>query len=367
VEHLHHFGLSEDPFRNDHLERFLHETPPQRDALRRLERAVRQGRGFALLTGPVGSGKTTVARALFESLEEEAFEARMMVVLRANADFRWLLGRIAAELGVEEPASEREALLLQVYEKLAIVREDGRHAVVIVDEAQALAKGSALEEVSALVKLEYDERRLLSVVLVGTPALDAAITGDPQLAHHLDARVAMRPHDADEAGAYLSHRLRSAGGELELLLPGAVAALQQLGGGWPGRMNTLADNALFEAYLAGRTQVTRGEVERAAAALGWSESPPAAPEKPPTAAPPARASAPAPRVAAVAEVTNPDLDTELEAAFEPAPQRALRRPVPERAAAGRTTIAFQSERGPRPPPKLEDAVDELFTELIEEE
>jgi general secretion pathway protein A len=365
VEHLHHFGLSEDPFRNDHLERFFHESPPQRDAQRRLERAVRQGRGFALLTGPVGSGKTTVARALFESLEEEAFEARMMVVLRANADFRWLLGRIAAELGVEEPASEREALLLQVYEKLAIVREDGRHAVVIVDEAQALARGSALEEVSALVKLEYDERRLLSIVLVGTPALDAAITGDPQLAHHLDARVAMRPHDPEEAGAYLSHRLRSAGGELELLLPGAVAALQQLGGGWPGRMNTLADNALFEAYLAGRTQVTRSEVERAAAALGWSE--PAAPAVETPAAPPARTSAPAPTRAAMAEVTNPDLDTELEAAFEPAPQRPLRRPVPERAAAGRTTVAFQSERGPRPPPKLEDAVDELFTELIEEE
>jgi type II secretory pathway predicted ATPase ExeA len=363
VEHLQHFGLSEDPFRNDHLERFLHESPPQRDAQRRLERAVRQGRGFALLTGPVGSGKTTVARALFESLEEEAFEARMMVVLRANADFRWLLGRMAAELGVEEPASEREALLLQVYEKLAIVREDGRHAVVIVDEAQALARGSALEEVSALVKLEYDERRLLSVVLVGTPALDVAITGDPQLAHHLDARVALRAHDPEEAGAYLAHRLRNAGGELELLLPGAVAALQQLGGGWPGRMNTLADNALYEAYLAGRTQVTRGEIERAAAALGWSETP-AAPEKP--AAAPARASATPPR-GGLAETTNPDLDTELEAAFEPAPQRTLRRPVPERAAAGRTTVAFQSDRGPRPPPKLEDAVDELFTELIEEE
>jgi len=121
------------------------------------------------------------------------------------------------------------------------------------------------------VKLEYDERRFLSVVLVGTPILDAAIASDPQLAHHLDTRVAMRPHDPEEAAAYLSHRLRNAGGDLDLLLPGAVAALQQLGGGWPGRMNTLADNALYEAYLAGRNQVTRGEVERAGAALGWSE------------------------------------------------------------------------------------------------
>src|SRR5262249_5393226 len=156
-------------------------------------------------------------------------------------------------------------------EKLAIVREDGRHAVVIVDEAQALARAGALEEVSALVKLEYDERRLLSVVLVGTPQLDAAIANDPQLAHHLDARVALRAHDAEEAGAYLAHRLENAGGQLDLLLPGAVAALQQLGGGWPGRMNTLADNALFEAFLAGRSQVTRSEVERAGAALGWNE------------------------------------------------------------------------------------------------
>jgi general secretion pathway protein A len=364
VEHLHHFGLSEDPFRNDHLERFLHESPPQQDAQRRLERAVRQGRGLALLTGPVGSGKTTVARALFESLEEEAFEARMMVVLRANADFRWLLGRLAGELGVEEPATEREALMLQLYEKLAIVREDGRHVVVIVDEAQALARGSALEEVSALVKLEYDERRLLSIVLVGTPQLDAAIAGDPQLAHHLDARVALRSHDAEEAGAYLAHRLENAGGRLELLLPGAVAALQQLGGGWPGRMNTLADNALYEAFLAGRAQVTRSEVERAAASLGWAETP-VAPETP---APSAPRSAPAPAPArSVAEVMSPELDGELEAAFEPAPQRTMRRPVPERAAAGRTTVAWSSERAPKAPPKLEDAVDELFTELIEEE
>jgi hypothetical protein len=284
----------------------------------------------------------------------------MMVVLRANAD---LLAARPHRRGARRRGRLSARRSAQVYE--ARDRARGRPSRR-GDRGRGICLARrALEEVSALVKLEYDERRLLSVVLVGMPALDAAITGDPQLAHHLDARVALRAHDAEEAGAYLSHRLRNAGGDLDLPLPGAVAALHQLGGGWPGRMNALADNALYEAYLAD-APVTRGEIERAAAALGWAETP-AAPEKP-AAAPPARASAPAPR-AGVAEVTNPDLDTELEAAFEPAPapQRPLRRPVPERAAAGRTTVAFQTERGARPPPKLEDAVDELFTELIDEE
>jgi hypothetical protein len=127
-------------------------------------------------------------------------------------------------------------------------------------------------------------------------------------------------------------------------------------------MNTLADNALYEAFLAGRSQVTRSEVERAAASLGWSESAASAHAAP---AAPERSAAP---VRPAAESSSPDLDAELEAAFAPAPpQRQARRPVPERAAAGRTTVAYQAERGPRPPPKLEDAVDELFTELIEEE
>ena len=70
MEYLHHFQLSEDPFRNDHLERFISETPSQADALQRLDRGVRQGRGLIVLAGPVGSGKTVVARRLYEELEE---------------------------------------------------------------------------------------------------------------------------------------------------------------------------------------------------------------------------------------------------------------------------------------------------------
>ena len=183
MEHLHHFKLAEDPFRNEPLLRFLFESQQQQEAVRRMDRAVRQAKGLCVLIGPVGSGKTMAVRQLFENLEEEVFEANMMVVLNGAADASWMLTRFAKQLGVEEPAGERETLLAEVYDRLAIIREDGRHAVLIIDDAQALASPETLAEVCGIVKLEYEDRRLLSLVLAGTPLLDEAIASSPLLAH----------------------------------------------------------------------------------------------------------------------------------------------------------------------------------------
>jgi general secretion pathway protein A len=103
VEHLHHFGLSEDPFRNEPRQRDFFETAWTRNALARLDRGLRQNRGLVVLTGEVGSGKTMLVRRLLENLEEEVFEASMLVVLSGGADACWILTRFAKLLGIEEP------------------------------------------------------------------------------------------------------------------------------------------------------------------------------------------------------------------------------------------------------------------------
>ena len=270
MEHLQHFGLSEDPFRTEPRPRDYFETPASRDALARLDRALRQQKGLLVLTGQGGCGKTMVARQLLEHLEEEVFEAAMLVVLNGAADAGWMLTRFAKLLGVEEPSREREALVAQVYEHLAIVREDGRHAVLLIDDADALAAGSALADVCGLLKLEYEERRLFSLVLCGGPALERAVSADPQISHRVEVKVVMQPLDAAAAGTYLSKRIRNAGGDSGILDSSALRTLHDLGGGLPGRMNTLADNALFEAFLCGRPRVEAGDVERAFGSLGWS-------------------------------------------------------------------------------------------------
>lgn len=385
MEYLHHFQLSDDPFRNDHLERSHVAVPTQDEALLRLDRGVRQGRGLVALVGPVGSGKTMVARRLYEELEEEVFEASMMMLLRSHVDSEWLLSRFAAQLGVEDPAEQREALIEQIYERLAIVREDGRHAVLLVDDADALADTATLSELCALVKLEYEERRMLTIVLVGGRALDEALRADPHLSHHVEVRVEMRPLPAEEAASYLGQRLAAAGGDPQLLLPGAAAGLAELGRGAPGRMNILADNALHEAWRAGRKQVAKSDVERAYADLGWESSD--APR------PLAAEAAPRRRGAPIAEATTPDiavvsnLDSELEAVFDPASNRpaessaraelmdfdrsgsAAIRPVPSRAVAAPTEIQLGPADvvGAEAPPKDDDsAVDDLFMELIDD-
>jgi type II secretory pathway predicted ATPase ExeA len=382
VEHLQHFGLAEDPFRNEPRLDLFFETHANRDALRRLERGLRQAKGLLVLVGEVGSGKTMVVRRLLESLEEEVFDASMLVVLHGATDAGWMLSRFAAQLGIETPAEEREGLLAQIYEKLAIIREDGRHAVLIIDDAQALASHATLAEVCGLLKLEYEDRRLLSLVLTGAPNLEQALAGDPALAHRVDVKVRLEPLDPTGAAAYLAHRIDAAGGNPAILDPGAVAALHALGCGLPGRMNTLADNALFEAFLCGRAKMTRTDVERACRDLGF-EAPEALPE-PAAAETRAVPAAPAPRnlrsapvpVSAAAEETfdfgvarsrparraeleiiDPiedslgELDSELEAVFETSDPGPARPRVPR--------------KGP-PKDQAEESGDDLLIELLED-
>jgi general secretion pathway protein A len=381
LEHLHHFGLAEDPFRADAAEKFDVELPSQRDALARLDRGVRQGRGLCVLVGAAGSGKTRVARSLYEGLEEELFEAAMMVVLRREVGAEWLLPRVARQLGVEQADRDREAVIRQIYERLAIIHEDGRRAVLIIDDAHGLANADTLSELCGLVKLEYEERRMLTVVLVGAPQLDAAIAADPLVCHHVDVRVPLSPLGRDEAVEYLTSRSVAAGAGSDLWLPGASAALHELADGAPGRINRLADNALYEAWVAGRAQVTRADVERAHRDLGWGPPGAHALRRPMLAS----AERTDPLAYEPADPSAVDLDPEIDAVFEPPAPRApggrgsteAHRTVvmdfdaeadpeltaaPSRGQAERTRIQLDE---PEALPKGDD-VDDLFMELLDD-
>lgn len=272
MEHLSTFGLTRDPFASDAQPGSAFPTAAAADVLRRLERAAMQGKGFCLLTGEGGVGKSLLVRQLLESLEEEVFEACMLVPVPGISDGRWILSRFARQLGVEEPSEDLGALLGQVYEQMAIVREDGRHTVLLIDEGQVLADAGLLPVLRGLLNLEYEEKRLLTLVLVGLPSLGEAVDGEAALCDRIEIRVSLGALSPEESGQYVAHRIRAVEGTPAILESAAMSSLVKWGGGIPRRLNTLADNALFEAHLAGRMSATAEDVERAAADLGLAGS-----------------------------------------------------------------------------------------------
>ena len=272
MEHLQHFGLTRDPFSNEPDLRFYFESGSHHDAQRRVERGIRQHKGLTVLTGDGGMGKTLLSRRILESLEEEVFESTLLMMLPGAADSTSVLQRFVRQIGADEPATERAELLGQIYEQLSIVREDGRHAVLIVDDAQILSP-DVLAELGGLLSLEYEDKRLLSMLLVGSPDLDELVENDAGMKPRLDVRVRLQPFDLANTKAYVKHRLLSVQG-LEGLVPSeAIDTLHKFGRGRPRLINTLADNALFETYLGGRLAIEPMDVERAAGDLGIGTDP----------------------------------------------------------------------------------------------
>jgi len=277
VEHLSTFGLDRDPFGGDSQLSWYFEGAAFLDATQRLHRAALQAKGLCIVSGRGGVGKTMLVRHLLQALEEEVFEASMLVAVPGITDLRWILTRWALQLGVETPSSELGTVLAQVYEQLAIVREDGRNGVLIIDEAQVLAERGMLAELRGLLNLEYEERKLVTLVLVGSPTLADAAAVEPALAERIDLRLSLPPLQTKEVAGYLHHRIRVAGGNPAIFESAAVACLTKHCGGVPRRINALADNALFEAHRAGRVSATAPDVERAVTDLSLTSTPEPAP------------------------------------------------------------------------------------------
>jgi type II secretory pathway predicted ATPase ExeA len=273
MSYLEHFGLASEPFSNAPVSRFFYDAPQHQQALQRLLYAVRSMKGLALLVGEIGAGKTTLARRLLDALPEEEFEAALLVIIHSGITAGWLLRRIALQLGVEEPADEKLALLSQLYQRLLQIHEQGRRAVVLIDEAQMLESRELMEEFRGLLNLELPERKLISFVFFGLPEIEQNLKLDPPLAQRVALRYRLEPLSSEATGAYVRHRLHLAGAARPLFTPTAIEAIHRRAGGTPRVINTLCDNALLEAFFAGASEVDAAQIERVAENLGLEYGP----------------------------------------------------------------------------------------------
>ncbi|NOT00832.1 MAG: AAA family ATPase [Phycisphaerales bacterium] len=248
--YLDFFGLNEPPFNNTPAPRFLYPARGHAAALRHLVYGVEHRRGFILLTGDIGSGKTTLCRALLEQLRGRC---RTALILNPALSESQLLRAIVHELGLKPPRGDRLALREALTACLLEEAAAGRDVVLIIDEAQHL-NCRLLEQIRLLSNLETDDRKLLQIVLAGQPEL-ADRLADPrlrQLRQRVTVRFHLGPIGADETEAYIRHRIHVAGGNGRPgFAPEAVRDIHENARGLPRLLNALCDMSLLAAFGRG--------------------------------------------------------------------------------------------------------------------
>jgi type II secretory pathway predicted ATPase ExeA len=277
VSYLEFYQLEQEPFSNAPIPRFYYDSAQHAQALLRLTRAVSGMRGLAVLVGDIGAGKTTLARRMLDSLPEERYEAALLVMVHSGITPGWLLRRIALQLGIDAPAEEKLALLAQLYQRLLRIHEEGRKAVVLIDEAQMLATREVMEEFRGLLNLEVPGQKLLSFVFFGLPEIEENLRLDPPLAQRVAVRYRLEALGAEATEAYLRHRLALAGAPRVPFTPEAIREVHRYSRGIPRLINTICDNALFEGFAAGLGEVDAPLVEQVARDLALEPAPAPAP------------------------------------------------------------------------------------------
>ncbi len=253
------YGLRERPFSKTPDPRFLYHGRKHAEALARLQLAVDE-QDIVLLTGEIGSGKTTLSRALIDSLDRSYHP---VLIINPRLSPPQLLRTVAMRLGMEDLSRHREELLEGINAKLYEIYEAGRRTLLIIDEAQLVPGKATFEELRLLTNFQLDDRNLLALVLIGQTELRQRLDGKQYRA--LRQRISMQFHlgslDPAETGEYVTHRLRVAGREAPLFDADAVGLLYEASGGVPRRINIIAGNALFEGFGKGAHIIDRGIIE----------------------------------------------------------------------------------------------------------
>jgi general secretion pathway protein A len=250
-----HFSLSEAPFSIAPDPRYLYMSGQHQEALAHLVYGINSDGGFVLLTGDVGTGKTTVCRCLLEKLPAGC---NVAFIYNPKLTVKELLATICAEFGIAVPDGTRSIKVFvdHINRYLLDAHAKGRRSVLIIDEAQNLSI-EVLEQLRLLTNLETNERKLLQIILLGQPELQELLARRElrQLAQRIVARYHLRPLSKREIAAYVNHRLTVAGTGRKLFPPATLNKLYGLSGGVPRVINLLCDRALLGAYVQGKDTV----------------------------------------------------------------------------------------------------------------
>ena len=265
------FHLREKPFDIVPNPAYLYLSRTHRQALTSVRYGLLEQKGFVLMTGEVGAGKTTLVRELMRTMGPEVTFAR---IFNTRVSSRELIEMINHDFGLETAVQGKVAMLRDLNTFLISEYQEGRKAVLIIDEAQNLSRDQ-LEEVRMLSNLETDDAKLLQILLVGQPELKRVLSLAElrQLRQRISIACHLQSLDRQETELYILHRLSVAGNRAALsFASGALDRLHKVTDGIPRQINRLCDFLLLTAYAEERSDISEEMVKEIAENIGIESS-----------------------------------------------------------------------------------------------
>jgi general secretion pathway protein A len=264
------FRLAENPFSMSPDPRFLMTTALHGEAIAGLVYGVTERKGFMVLTGEAGTGKTTVLRAVADALPDTVLFSYVLNPAMSPSE---LLEHTLLDLGIDDVPESKARRMFRLGDLLSERHRDGKVSALIVDEAHKLTP-EVLEEIRLLTNFETNTEKMLQIVLVGQPELGdlLQLPNLRQLKQRIALRFKVTPLLPEEVPRYVEHRWTKAGGEGRPPFSGeALEMIRQHSQGIPRLINAICENALLAAFAAGSHVVGAGHVEAVAQNLDLSE------------------------------------------------------------------------------------------------
>lgn len=259
--YLKHFGLKKMPFENVSDGEFFYESEIHSEAFSRLAYAIENKKSCALLTGGYGTGKTYVAEKLRRELSGRGYVFSFTV--NPRLDELGLLKTILYNFSGYSVPKSKEDVLMSLEKFLRDVYKDGKHAVVIIDEAQGIESESVFEELRMLLNFQSESRSLLTLLLCGQSELRERVYSNRQFSQRIFLSYSLRPFEKPETEKYIMHRLGKAGAAAPLFSQDALSLVHERSGGIPRWINNICNMALLEAYSSSLEKVDENCVNEA--------------------------------------------------------------------------------------------------------
>ena len=262
------FGLTTKPFELVPNPKFLYHSQSHKKALSYLTYGLQERAGFILLTGEVGSGKTTIIRDIVNSRDADT---ALSLIFNTRLTAKQIIASINEDFGLDVTGKDKVALVRDLNDFLIGLHARQQRAVVIIDEAQNLS-AALLEEIRLLSNLEADNVKLLQIVLVGQPELNKVITRPDlrQLRQRISVHCNLEALSREESEAYVYHRLALAGNREALRWQeGTFDALYAYSGGIPRLINVFCDFVLLAAFVEETRDLTQALVEEVIGDVSW--------------------------------------------------------------------------------------------------